>query len=50
MNEKGIIAFYKHSFEANKELPLFSDYEGISYTVITSYSIHYTKLYEVLKT
>jgi long-chain acyl-CoA synthetase len=32
MEEKGLIAFYKQSFEANQELPLFSDYGGISYT------------------
>lgn len=32
MNEKGLIAYYRQSFEANSKLPLFSDYEGISYT------------------
>lgn len=44
MNEKGLIAYYKQSFEANQELPLFSDYEGISYTYLDAakliYQIH----------
>ncbi|PTN10557.1 AMP-binding protein [Mangrovibacterium marinum] len=32
MNEMGLIALYKQAFETNSDLPLFSDYGGISYT------------------
>ncbi|WP_163716003.1 AMP-binding protein [Mangrovibacterium lignilyticum] len=32
MNEKGLIAYYKQSFQENKDFQVFSDYEGISYT------------------
>jgi len=32
MDEKGLIAYYRQSFQQNKDLLLFSDYEGINYS------------------